>query len=141
MWCKSLTLHCVKINVIYLIYTRYMAIRPISPQFYLFHVQIILLLWHDRNATGSLKSIMLQCLSVQGYMNSQRNLANLHILLYLPLVLKVPRVILLFLVSLFSVSCSSIFLIYADYARPLVDKIDTKHVLNERLYRPCTVST
>ncbi|CAG7908259.1 unnamed protein product [Brassica rapa] len=28
-----------------------------------------------------------------------------------------------------------------DYARPLVDKIDTKHVLNERLYRPCTVST
>lgn len=55
--------------------------------------------------------------------------------------MKVPRVILLFLVSLFSVSCSSIFLIYADYARPLVDKIDTKHVLNERLYRPCTVST
>lgn len=28
-----------------------------------------------------------------------------------------------------------------DYARPLVDKIDTKHVLNDRLYRPCTVST
>ncbi|CAA7028924.1 unnamed protein product [Microthlaspi erraticum] len=28
-----------------------------------------------------------------------------------------------------------------DYARPLVDRIDTKHVLNDRLYRPCTVST
>ncbi|CAH2058656.1 unnamed protein product [Thlaspi arvense] len=28
-----------------------------------------------------------------------------------------------------------------DYARPLVDRIDTKHVLNDRLYRPRTVST
>ncbi|CAH8376317.1 unnamed protein product [Eruca vesicaria subsp. sativa] len=28
-----------------------------------------------------------------------------------------------------------------DYARPLVDKIDTKNVLNDRLYRSCTVST
>ncbi|ESQ52716.1 hypothetical protein EUTSA_v10016941mg [Eutrema salsugineum] len=28
-----------------------------------------------------------------------------------------------------------------DYARPLVDIIDTKHVLDDRLYRPCTVST
>uniref|UniRef100_A0A1J3GX37 CTD small phosphatase-like protein 2 n=1 Tax=Noccaea caerulescens TaxID=107243 RepID=A0A1J3GX37_NOCCA len=28
-----------------------------------------------------------------------------------------------------------------DYARPLVDRIDTKHVLKNRLYRPCTVST
>ncbi|VVB02844.1 unnamed protein product [Arabis nemorensis] len=28
-----------------------------------------------------------------------------------------------------------------DYARPLVDRIDTKHVLRDRLYRPSTVST
>ncbi|XP_023639664.1 CTD nuclear envelope phosphatase 1 homolog isoform X3 [Capsella rubella] len=28
-----------------------------------------------------------------------------------------------------------------DYARPLVDRIDTQHVLNHRLYRPSTVTT
>ena len=28
----------------------------------------------------------------------------------------------------------------ADYARPLVDEIDTKHVLNNRLYQPFVLS-
>lgn len=67
---KWFELECISSAKVLITYSKCFLISTLNQSILFVHVQIISLFWHDRDAKGSLKSITLQCLSVQGCMNS-----------------------------------------------------------------------